>query len=156
MLSTSLSSGPGLPSCAREQELAWLEGKQGKLKLFRAQTGVNNHSPWGLSFWFFGFFFISVSFAAVQDVPVSQKWLRAQGNEAGTCHESRVPNPCLPGARGGLGAIPAPGKGTLGQGSVLLPRRAGKVQQRGRTSPLNLCKYLKNGDIYRHLFLDVS
>lgn len=54
-----------------------------------------------------GFCPFSSRFCAVQDVPVSQKWLKAQENEAGACHESRVPNLCLSGGSAGLGAIPA-------------------------------------------------
>lgn len=147
------------------------EGKQGELEFFGAQTGVNNHTQP------LGFVLLSVTFAAVQDVPMSQKWLKAQANEAGACHESRVPNPCLSGDSGGLGAIPAPGpsspahlqapaeKGSPGTGPCpalpLLLRKEGKVQRslewgREAEPPPSTYAYIKNEDIYRYLFWNTS
>lgn len=102
------------------------EGKQGELEFFGAQTGVNNHTQP------LGFVLLSVTFAAVQDVPMSQKWLKAQANEAGACHESRVPiSACQETAVGWEPSLPqAPAalhtcrhqqrRDPLGQGPVLL------------------------------------
>lgn len=175
--STSPGTGltPRLPSLtrARGKELAWLkENKESWSSLGRqAQTGVNKHTR------SLGFVLLSVTFAAVQDVPMSQKWLKAQAKEVGACHESRVPNLCLSGDSGGLGAIPAPGpsspahlqapaeKGSPGTRPCpalpLLLRKEGKVQQslewgRGAEPPPSTYAYIKNEDIYRYRFWNTS